>query len=94
MQRTKRYRRYQRQKKIAKRLHILRSREDNYTRRFYREYGKIPWYEETPGKLDKFNLTCSCWMCKDLKKSNSSERTPHREKRKYGSKEEAGHSKG
>ena len=95
MQRTSRYRRYQRQKKIAKRLSILRNRVYTNDVRWYLENDKSPWWEEKPGKLDKHNLVCSCYMCAAIKKGNSKDRTPHREKRKYArDKEEARTTKG
>ena len=84
MKRTSDYRRKQTRKKITKRQLICRQKEGNWDSRWYSERGIIPWYIEKAGKLDKFNLSCSCQMCAAEKKGNRKERTPHRDKKKYG----------
>lgn len=45
--------RYQRRKHVSHRLRFLR--------RAWR------WVPDHPGKLSKWNLGCSCWVCRDPK---------------------------
>lgn len=52
MKRTGAERRHHRERVIAKRLFIVRN-----------AWKGAGYYEEKPGRLNKHNLNCGCWMC-------------------------------
>jgi hypothetical protein len=64
-------RRHARARLIARRLAILRRGDGSYV---IGRRGAAPaaedYYERTPGRLDKHNLTCDCWLCTKLDKAH------------------------
>lgn len=69
MSRSWTWRKHQEERMIAKRLNALKLNDCDfdYDHEFGVRTGSYEWYLPIKHALGKYNLVCSCWVCRDQK---------------------------